>query len=134
MYDLQRVFLQVKVLIEKGPSITLMDLSHKLGIERHTLEKAVRQCTGASFREFRAKVLLEHSRKLLKDQCNRSIKEVAFALGYRSQGSLSRFIRMSTGYSARHIRQESRDVINGRQPSLGPRRRGCEELSSNSAQ
>ena len=76
MYDLQQVFLQVKSLIEKGPSITLMDLSRKLGIERHTLGKAVKQCTGTSFREFRAKILLEHTRKLLKDQCNRSSRKL----------------------------------------------------------
>jgi transcriptional regulator GlxA family with amidase domain len=104
VYDLHRIFLQVTRDVEMAPSISLTQLSRKLGIERHTIEKAVKNATGSPFREFRASIVLKHARGLLRDQSNRTIKEVAFILGYRSQGSLSRFIRAETGYSAKELK------------------------------
>lgn len=102
-YDLHRIFLQVRRNLELTPSMSLAQLSKNLAIERHTVEKAVKKATGVSFREFRNDVLLRRAQDLLKDESNRTVKEVAFALGYRSQGSLSRFIRIMTGNSAKTI-------------------------------
>jgi AraC-like DNA-binding protein len=104
VYDFHRIFLQVTQNIEMMPSISLMQLSNNLGIERHTIAKAIKNATGLSFREFRNSVLLKHVRNLLKDESNRTIKEVAFAVGYRSQGSLSRFMRITTGHSAKAVK------------------------------
>ena len=104
VYDLHRIFLQVTRHIEMMPCISLMQLSNILGIERHTIAKAIKNATGLSFREFRNSVLLKHACDLLKDESNRTIKEVAFAVGYRSQGSLSRFIRIATGHSAKAVK------------------------------
>jgi AraC-like DNA-binding protein len=104
VYDLHRIFLQVTQHVEMTPSISLMQLSNNLGIERHTIAKAIKNATGLSFREFRNSVLLKHVRDLLKDESNRTIKEVAFAVGYRSQGSLSRFMRIATGHSAKAVK------------------------------
>jgi AraC-like DNA-binding protein len=104
VYDLHRIFLQVTQNIEMMPSISLMQLSNNLGIERHTIAKAIKNATGLSFRKFRTSVLLKHVRDLLKDESNRTIKEVAFAVGYRSQGSLSRFVRIATGHSAKAVK------------------------------
>lgn len=106
-YDLHRIFLQVTRQIELAPSMSLTQLSNNLGIERHTIAKAIKNTTGLVFREFRASVLLEHACDFLKDESNRTIKEAAFALGYRSQGSLSRFIRTATGHSAKELKMEN---------------------------
>lgn len=103
-YDANRIFLQVVQQLEMTPSVSLAQLSSNLGIERHTIEKTVKNATGSTFREFRARALLKRACGLLTDQSNRSIKEVAFALGYRSQSSFSRFIRAATGYSAKELR------------------------------
>ena len=108
-YDLHRLFLQVRQNLELTPSASLAQLSKNLGIERHTVEKAVKSATGLTFREFRNGVLLRRAQELLKDECNRTIKEVAFMLGYRSQGSLSRFIRIATGCSAKAIKMGKRE-------------------------
>jgi transcriptional regulator GlxA family with amidase domain len=103
-YDLHRIFLQVRHNLELTPSMSLAQLSRNLRIERHTVEKAVKRAIGVTFREFRNGVLLRRAQDLLRDESNRTIKEVAFALGYRSQGSLSRFIRIMTGNSAKMIK------------------------------
>lgn len=102
-YDLHKIFLQVNLHLETTPSISLTQVSNSLGIGRHTVEKAVKNVTGITFRELRSRALLKQASSLLKDHSNRSVKEVAFVLGYRSQGSLSRFIRMNTGYSAKKL-------------------------------
>lgn len=104
VYDLRGIFMQVARNLEIAPSMSLTQLSNALGIERHTVEKAVKHATAMTFREFRNGILLKHARGLLRDQSNRTIKEVAFMLGYRSQGSLSRFIRSATGYSAKEVK------------------------------
>jgi AraC-like DNA-binding protein len=104
VYDLHRIFLQVTRHVGVMPSISLTRLSNNLGVERHTIAKAIKNATGLSFREFRNSVLLKHACGLLKDESNRTIKEVAFAVGYQSQGSLSRFIRIATGHSAKAVK------------------------------
>lgn len=103
-YDLQRIFMQVNQQLEITPAVSLIQLSTILHIERHTIAKTIKNSTGKTFREFRHDVLLKRAQGLLKDECNRTIKEVAFALGYRSQGSLSRFIRTATGHSGKKLR------------------------------
>jgi AraC-like DNA-binding protein len=103
-YDPQRILLQITRYLDMTPSISLTQLSNRLGIERHTIEKAVKKATGSTFRDLRTSALLKHAHRLLKDDSNRTVKEVAFALGYRSQGSLSRFIRITTGRSAKNLK------------------------------
>lgn len=104
VYDLRRIFLQVTRQLEMTPSMSLTQIADKLGIERHTIAKAIKDASGLAFREFRASVLLKRTYDLLKDESNRTIKEVAFALGYQSQGSLSRFVRTATGQSAKDLK------------------------------
>lgn len=111
VYDPNRIFLQVVRHLEMTPSISLKQLSINLGIERHTIEKAVKSSTGSTFREFRGKILLKLAYGLLTDQSNRTIKEVAFSLGYRSQGSFSRFIRIATGCSAKNLKTRKLEEI-----------------------
>ena len=111
VYDPHRIFLQVTYYLEMMPSMSLAQLSSNVGIERHTIEKAIKSSTGKTFRDFRTAVLLKHACGLLKDEFNRPIKEVAFALGYKSQGSFSRFIRAATGSSAKHLKTGKSEEI-----------------------
>lgn len=104
VYDPRGIFLQVAQHLERMPSMTLTEICNNLGIERHTVQKAVRNATNVTFREFRNTILLKHAHRLLNGQSNLTIKEVAFILGYRSQGSLSRFIRTATGRSAKEFK------------------------------
>lgn len=105
-YDLHGIFLQVTRRLDMTPFISLTQISENLDVERHTIAKAVKSATGSTFREFRKSMLLKHARSLLKHESNRTIKEVAYALGYRSQGSLSRFVRTATGCSAKQLKME----------------------------
>jgi AraC-like DNA-binding protein len=113
VYDLHRIFLLVVQHLERTPSISLTGVSNNLRIERHTVAKAIRSATGVTFRELRNRALLKHACDLLNGESNRTVKEVAFTLGYCSQGSLSRFIRKHTGRSAKQF-QNGTLLGNGR--------------------
>jgi AraC-like DNA-binding protein len=108
-YDLPGLFIKISRHLKTVPYLTLEDLSKQIRVERHTIEKAVKQATGRTFRETRNRILLEHAQGLLEMHPDRSIKEVAFELGYRSQRSFSRFIRTSVGCSPKEFRRGMRE-------------------------
>jgi transcriptional regulator GlxA family with amidase domain len=110
VYDLHKIFLTATRRLEITPSISSTQLARNLGIGRQTMAKAIKNATGLTFSEFRRNVLLRRTADLLKDDANLTIKEVAFALGYRSQGSLSRFIRRTIGHSAKELKLEVKEI------------------------
>lgn len=106
VYDLHKIFMKATRQLELTPSISSTQLARNLGIGRQTLANAIKNATGLTFSEFRRSTLLRRTADLLKDDSNLTIKEAAFALGYRSQGSLSRFVRRATGRSAKELKLE----------------------------
>jgi AraC-like DNA-binding protein len=111
-YDLEGLFCRILTQLHSMPNIRLQDLSRRLRIERHTIEKAVKNLSGKTFREFRAQLLLQEATRLLGDNPAQSIKEVAFSLGYNSQRSFCRFIKSTAGCSPTQLR-------NGRKRTKG---------------
>ena len=103
-YDLNGLFNRIHRSLRSTPYLSLHELSIRICVERHTIEKAVKKATGKTFREVRNDMLLEQARGLLDSNPNQSIKEVAFKLGYRSQRSFSRFIKSSVGCSPKQLR------------------------------
>lgn len=107
IYDPRWIFLEVMRCLEIEPSISLNQLSDNLGIERHTVEKAVRNATGINFRELRTSILLKRACDLLTDKSNLTVKEVAFILGYKWQGSFSRFLKRAMGCSPKEFKLQN---------------------------
>jgi transcriptional regulator GlxA family with amidase domain len=107
-YDLNGLYTRIQRNLSSTPYMSLHELSVRLRVERHTIEKAVKKATSKTFREMRNLLLLEHARGLLDGNPNQSIKEVAFKLGYRSQRSFSRFIKSSLGCSPKELRADAR--------------------------
>ncbi|MBZ5534053.1 MAG: helix-turn-helix domain-containing protein [Acidobacteriia bacterium] len=119
-YDLNGLFNRIQLNLRSTPYLSLNELSTRIGVERHTIEKAVKQATSRTFRELRSEMLLEYARGLLDNNPHQSIKEVAFQLGYRSQRSFSRFIKSSVGCSPKELRADR----NFEAVAVGPRTRG----------
>jgi len=86
--------------------LQLRHIARHLRVDRHSIESGIRQCKGMSFRKYRNQKILELMLRLLSGEPTLSLKEMAFALGYQSPGSLSRFIKAATGKPFREIRQE----------------------------
>lgn len=107
-YDLHGLFRRIGNEMHLRPYIQLEELSQRVCVERHTIEKAVKEATGNTFREFRTRMLLERATRLLNDNPAQSIKEIAFNLGYNSQRSFCRFIKTAAGCSPKELRRRQR--------------------------
>jgi methylphosphotriester-DNA--protein-cysteine methyltransferase len=85
------------------PGVTFRTLAHKLGVDRHEIERTVRQLNGTTFRQ------LKHLHKL---QCGLnalssgfSVKEASRFAGFQSSAAFSRFIKCATGCTPKDIKQ-----------------------------
>jgi AraC-like DNA-binding protein len=106
-YDLRSIFDQIHSHLQFTPTISLTQLQVLLGINRHTLLKAVKTQTGQTFRELRSEVLVQYiSLSLTEHPCS-NLKEISFSTGYKSQRSLSRFVKATVGLSPKQLRTKN---------------------------
>ena len=105
-YDLTRLYQTVRSHLWFNPDLQLDELSQLVRVERHTVEKAVRLATGKTFREMKKDILFRLAIQRLHDDPSLSIKEVAFKLGYCSQGSFCRFVKAMAGCSPMQLRAD----------------------------
>jgi len=104
-YNRRRLLKELDALVSNTPSIRLTEIARSLGIDRHTIENAMRMTRKTSFREYKQKELLSMARQML-EKPDLSVKEVAIRLGYSSAASFSRFIRRATGKSPSRLRDD----------------------------
>ena len=102
-YNRHRLLIEVDALIDQTPRIRLEDVARTLGVDRHTIENAMRSRRQTTFREYRRKRLMEAAQSMM-DRPDCSIKEIGIKLGYSSAASFSRFIRQTTGKSPSQLR------------------------------
>jgi AraC-like DNA-binding protein len=105
-YDLYALFLSVSRDLQSVPCPSLEELSQRLDVERHTLERAVRGATGTNFRDFRSRMRLEQAKNVLRTRPNQTIKEVAFSLGFHSPRAFCRFVKAASGCSPKEVRRQ----------------------------
>jgi len=104
-YNSGKLLSEVDALLSRKPHMRLSDIAETLGVDRHTIENAMRLRRKTTFREYRRRGLLQAARKLL-DQPDLSVKEIGIRLGYASAASFSRFIFQATGKSPSRLRNE----------------------------
>jgi AraC-like DNA-binding protein len=104
-YQRSCIFLKVESFLLVNPHSRLSDLSRKLHVERHTIEKSIREATGLSFRAHQKSRVLERAMQLLSQEGELSEKQIAALLGYRSLEAFCRFVRNATGRTPGQIRR-----------------------------
>ena len=102
-YNRRTLLKEVDNLIAGTPRIRLSEIARSLGIDRHTIENAMRSSRQISFRDYRRKELIKQVQVML-EQPDVSIKEIGIKLGYASAASFSRFVQQSTGKSPSQLR------------------------------
>ncbi len=105
-YNRSKLLKELDALISNSPSIRLSEIARTLGVDRHTIENAMRSVRKTSFREYKRRELLNMAREML-NQPDLSVKEVGIRLGYSSPASFSRFISQATGKSPSRLREEN---------------------------
>lgn len=86
-YDERFAFTHISRELYYGKLKSLDHTEKRLGIGRHTLLKFVKLATGKTFRQFRNEILLRRIEELFCNYPNFSIKQIAFAAGFRVTGS-----------------------------------------------
>ena len=105
-YNHRRILKELEALVSSTPGIQLSEISSRLGINRHTIENAMRSGKKISFREYRRAELIQKAQILLRDS-GLPVKDIAAKLGYGSLSSFSRFVHRSTGKSPSQLRNDS---------------------------
>ncbi|MBN1569547.1 MAG: helix-turn-helix transcriptional regulator [Acidobacteria bacterium] len=103
-YNRHKLLIELDALIAETPRIRLTEVARSLGVDRHTIENAMRSRRKTTFREYRRERLLQAARKMM-DEPHLSIKEIGIKLGYSSAASFSRFVRQATGKSPSQLRK-----------------------------
>ncbi len=104
-YNRRTLLKEVDDLVSSTPRIRLAEIARALGVDRHTIENAMRSNRQISFREYRRKELLQMAREML-NRPDVSVKEIGIRLGYASAASFSRFVQQSTGKSPSQLRKD----------------------------
>jgi transcriptional regulator GlxA family with amidase domain len=104
-YNQRKLLKELDVLVTNTPRIRLSEIARTLGVDRHTIENAMRSSRNTSFREYKRRELLQMALAML-NQPDVSVKEIGIKLGYSSAASFSRFVQQSTGKSPSQLRKE----------------------------
>lgn len=107
-YDLNHLFSQVRSRLAADGLLSLNDLSHDLGVERHTIEKAVRLATNGSFRDLKQGRQYDKACSMLAETPDRPLKELSFTLGYSTVQAFHRFIINRSGLCPTKLRSSLR--------------------------
>jgi AraC family transcriptional regulator, transcriptional activator of pobA len=102
-YNRRMLLKEVDALITSTPRMRLTEIARSLGVDRHTIENAMRSTRRISFREYKRRKLLQMAHVML-DMPDVSIKEIGIKLGYTSAASFSRFMQQVTGKSPSQLR------------------------------
>ncbi len=104
-YHIRQIVAELDAVLSKNPNLRLGRFAQEIRVDRHTIERALHDIVGMSFREYKKLILLRESCRLLVEGPNLSEKEIAFRLGYGSRDAFCRFIKANTGLRPRDIRK-----------------------------
>ncbi len=79
------------------PDFSLPDLAEQLHVTVHHLSQVINEGLGRSFFEMTAEYRIEEAKRLLKEQINIKIEEIAEQVGYNSKSSFNTSFKKITG-------------------------------------
>jgi AraC-like DNA-binding protein len=106
-YNQALLFETISLHLHRNPSTSLGDLSGQLRVSRRTIQTVIIVKTGKGFTNLRKEMLLAKVRNLFMSQPAWAIKEVSFAVGYRSARSFARAIKRACGSSPEELRSHA---------------------------
>ena len=92
-----------------NPDFQLMDLRHVLPMNRTYLSRFIRDEFGCTFYQFVNKYRIEEAKRLMTEQPNLTIEEVAVRSGFSSRSSFTQTFTKETGLSPREWSTKSRE-------------------------
>ena len=89
-----------------NPDFQLMDLRHVLPMNRTYLSRFIRDEFGCTFYQFVNKYRIEEAKRLMTEQPDLKIEDVAIKSGFSSRSSFTQTFTKETGFSPREWRKE----------------------------
>jgi AraC-like DNA-binding protein len=103
-YDKDLLFSHVSFILSEHPESSLGTLSRQLGVSARTLETVISERTGKAFRFLREAAMISAVGRLLAQRPLLAIKEISYAMGYRSPRSFARAVRRVCGLTPAQLR------------------------------
>lgn len=105
-YDRDAITASVRQLLRSNPRLSLRAIAVDLGIDRHTISRALIASTGQPFREIRTAIEREMYAEALRTSGTRSIKEIASQFGHTHSRSFARRWKQMTGMAPSQSRRK----------------------------
>ncbi len=103
MFQKDTLFAKTDTLLSKDPTVSLHQIARAIGIDRHAIQKAVSRTTGNSFQSYQKRLKIHRVRELVIKEEVRTVKQLADRMNYNSPESFTRFIKQTTGMSAKNL-------------------------------
>src|SRR5258708_37880239 len=103
-YDQSWVFDALSTILTVEPTTTLGGACDRLGIDRHTGQRAIRSAGVRSYARLRNDALCRAASTLFSKRPGLTIKEVAVALGFQSARAFSKRLKAAAGQTPREVR------------------------------
>jgi AraC-like DNA-binding protein len=114
-YDHRLLLEEISLSLHRDPCCSLESLSRELQVSRRTIQKVLINATGKGLRQCREEIVIARLRSLLIARPTSAIKELSFAIGYKSPSSFARAIRRVCGASPEQLRfRIAEELIAGR--------------------
>lgn len=102
-YNYHHLVEEIDRLISANPQAGLAELAFALQVDRHTVSAALKHVRRATFSRYRRDQLLRKALSLLTEDSAATVKEISFALLFRSPQAFARFVKVNTGLTPTQI-------------------------------
>jgi AraC-like DNA-binding protein len=94
-------------ILHRTPCALLGDLALELRVSRRTIENSVHMTAGKTFRALRKEILVDRVSTILASNPALPVKELSFAVGFKSASSFSRAIKRACGCCPDELRSRA---------------------------
>jgi AraC-like DNA-binding protein len=110
--NLSKILTELKRLLEeervyRDSEISVQSLSSKLGIQNHQLSQILHESLGMSFRGYIKNYRLEEAKLLLVQKPERSVLDIAYAVGFNSKSTFNSAFLTATGLTPSDFRKKA---------------------------
>jgi methylphosphotriester-DNA--protein-cysteine methyltransferase len=96
---------KIALLLSSNPQLMLKEVARAIAVDRHGIQRAIREECGFSFRHLKKTIRLNYINARLNDvHRNCSIKEIASDIGI-TPNALSRLVKNATGFYPTKLRR-----------------------------
>jgi AraC-like DNA-binding protein len=106
-YDTKTLLAEIDSILQSKPHVSLVALTKRLTVERHTIEKAIRDQRKVSFRQYRTEKMLEKTFRIMSERRGSSIKQIAVALDFTTAATFTRFVKRASGMTPTDLRRKT---------------------------